>query len=493
MRRLVFKTRKTAFTLLCAALLPAAFSVRAQEATLKLDLSRALDIAMSENPTVKVADQEIVKKKYAQRGSYAALFPQISLSADYSRTLKKQVMYMDGAFDMGAMFSPIINGMEQAFSTSVPGYVPGTLGNAIIENTPPPVSGNEGIEIGRLNNWSGGFSAGMPIVNVPLWKSLSISAMDVELAVEQARSSKIDMTNQVKKSYYGVLLASDSYRVFKTSYDNATDNYNDILKKFEQGLVAEYDLIRAGVSVKNIEPNLLQAENAVTLAKWQLKALLGMDLDMNIECEGQLSDFQTVLQPGISMADGSLIDNTTLRQLDMQQGLLRQTLAMQKADFLPTVRLSGVYQWSSMNNDFRFKDYLWNPYSMVQLSLSMPLFTGGSRVEKVRQTQVSITQLHLQRSDIERSLQLALKQYDDNMNSCLKRFNASQNGVEQAERGYAIARKRYDTGGGTLLEMNDAELALTQARLNFNQAIYDYMVSKSELEKLLGKQHENIK
>lgn len=461
---------------------------------MKLNLSRALDIAMSENPTVKVADQEVVKKKYAQRGSYAALFPQISLSADYSRTLKKQVMYMDGAFDMGDMFSPIINGIEQTFATSVPGYAPGTLGNAIIANTPPPASGNEGIEIGRLNNWSGGFSAGMPIVNVPLWKSLNISAIDVELAIEQARSSKIDMTNQVKKSYYGVLLASDSYRVFKTSYDNATDNYNDILKKFEQGLVAEYDLIRASVSVKNIEPNLLQAENAVTLAKWQLKALLGMDLDMAIECEGQLSDFQTNLRPGFSTADdGSLIDNTTLRQLDMQHGLLRQTLAMQKADFLPTIRLSGVYQWSAMNNDFKFKNYLWNPYSMVQLSLSMPLFTGGSRVEKVRQTQVSITQLHLQRTDVERSLQLALKQYDDNMNSCLKRFNAAQKGVEQAERGYAIARKRYDTGGGTLLEMNDAELALTQARLNFNQAIYDYMISKSELDKLLGKQHENIK
>ena len=83
-------------------LLPSLFfsTVKAQE-VLTLDLEKALEIALSENPTVKVADKEIEKKKYAQKGSYAALFPQVSFTADYTRTLKKQVMYMDG-FDMGS-------------------------------------------------------------------------------------------------------------------------------------------------------------------------------------------------------------------------------------------------------------------------------------------------------------------------------------------------------------------------------------------------------
>ena len=83
------------------------------------------------------------------------------------------------------------------------------------------------------------------------------------------------MVNQVKKSFYAVLLANDSYRVFKESYDNAMENYLDIKKKYEQGTVAEYDLIRADVTVKNSEPNMLQAENSLVLAKWRLKALMG--------------------------------------------------------------------------------------------------------------------------------------------------------------------------------------------------------------------------
>ena len=132
---------------------------------------------------------------------------------------------------------------------------------------------------------------------------------------------------------------------------------------------------------------------------------------------------------------------------------------------------------------------MWNPYSMIGVTLSIPIFTGGNKFYKIKQTRNSIEQLNLQREDTERNLQLAIKQYMDNMNTCIKRFSASQKGVEQAERGYLIAQKRYDTGAGTLLELNDSELALTQARLNFNQSIYDYIVAKSDLEKVLGQQN----
>lgn len=432
--------------------------------TLRLDLGKTLEIALSENPTVKVANREIEKKKYAQKGTYASLFPQIDFSGNYSRTLKKQVMYMD--FDMSQM---------------------GDMGGSMPEGSEMPDM-DKGFEVGRSNNWNMGFNASMPLVNASLWKSLSISALDVELAIEQARSSRIAMVNQVRKGFYAVLLAKDSYNVFKQSYDNAMENYLDIKRKYEQGSVAEYDLIRADVTVRNTEPNLLQAENSLTLAKWQLKALLGMDLDLPIDCEGELTDFKSELFGDYLATDTVLAGNTDLKQLELQSQQLKKSLTMQKFDFLPTLSLTGLYQWTAMNNDFKFKNYRWNPYSMIGVTISVPLFTGGSRYHKIKQTKVSIEQLQLQLDDTQRNLKLAVRQHIDNMNTCVKRFDAAQKGVEQAERGYMISRKRYDTGAGTWLEMNDAELALTQAKLNFNQAIYDYMVAKADLDKVLGKE-----
>ena len=350
-------------------LLPSLFfsTVKAQE-VLTLDLEKALEIALSENPTVKVADKEIEKKKYAQKGSYAALFPQVSFTADYTRTLKKQVMYMDG-FDMG--------------SGEGSGETGGAGGSAGMES----IDMSKGIEVGRDNNWTTGFNASMPLVNATLWKSLSISALDVELSIEQARSSKISMVNQVKKSFYAVLLANDSYRVFKESYDNAMENYLDIKKKYEQGTVAEYDLIRADVTVKNSEPNMLQAENSLVLAKWQLKALMGMDLEQEIDCTGQLADFESVLFADYIATDTTLTANSDLKQIDLQAQQLKKTLLMQKFDYLPTLSLTGMYQWNAMNNDFKFKNYNWTPYSIIGVSLSIPIFSGGSKYHTIKAVQ----------------------------------------------------------------------------------------------------------
>ena len=427
--------------------------------TLRLDLKQALSIAFSESPTIKVANKEIAKKKLAKKESFAALFPQVNFKTDYNRTLKKQVMYMD--VDMGGMEDVAPPGMDMS-------------------------SMDDGFEVGRSNNWSTGFYASMPVVNASLWKSMRLSATEVELAIEQARSSKISMQSEVKKGFYAVLLANDSYHVFKQSYDNAMENYLDIKRKYEQGVVAEFDLIRADVRVKNTEPNVLQAETSRSLAQRRLKALMGIDLSTPIHCVGELSDYKSNLFGDYLSTDTTLTQNSELRQIELQTEQLNHSLLMRRFDYLPTLSFTGMYQWNAMNNDFKFKNYRWNPYSVVGLSLNIPIFSGGNKFYKIRETKISLEQMELQRNDTQRHLQLTVQQFMDNMKTCVKRYGAARKGVEQAERGYLISQKRYDTGAGTLIEMNDADYALIQARLNLNQAIYDYMVAKADLEKVLG-------
>lgn len=415
---------------------------------LKLTLNDALEIALSENATIRIADKEISKQKYARKGTYASLFPQIDFTASYQRTIEKQTMYMDG--------------ME--------------LGEGM----------SGGLKVGRDNNWSTGFTATMPLISVPLWKSLKISAYDVELSIEKARSSRIELIDQVKCSFYGVLLARDAYTVFKQAYDNAAYNYNEIKQKYEQGLLAEYDLIRANVNVKNAEPNMYDAENSLILAHWQLKALLGLDLEGDIECIGNLSDFEQTLIPDFIHIDTNLLDNSTLKQLDIQYEQLEKNKQMQIAQYYPSLNLQFNYQWNSMNNDFKIKDYKWDPYSVLGVSLNIPIFSGGKRYSNVKQVQISQKQLKDQYLDTERNLRLAVKQYTDQMSTCIKQYAAARAGVTEAEKSYDITMKRYETGEGTLLEINDAQLSLTQSQLNLNQSIYNYLVAKSSLERTLG-------
>ncbi|MCD7794450.1 MAG: TolC family protein [Alistipes sp.] len=433
-------------TMIAAFLLCGIFTAYGQT-PLRLTLDDALAIALSDNPMVKVADEEITRSEYAKKGTYAALFPTIDLSADYQRTVRKQTMYMD-------------TGTGEANK----------------------------IEVGMSNTWSGGLNASMPLIAPSTWKSLRISGMDVELAVEKARSSRIGMIEQVTRAFYGVLLAQDTYAVYREAYDNAVENKQDVQRKFDVGSTSEYELIRADVQVRNAEPNVYESEHALALAEWQLKALLGMDLDREIACAGTLSDHTGEM--AWTRVEISLGDNSDLKQLDIQERQLEKTIEMQRAANYPTLNLTFNYQWISMNNDFKFSSYQWNPYGVAGLSLNVPLFAGGKRRHEVRQAKSSLRQLQLQREDTERNLQVEWMQYRNAMTTSVRQYEAAQASVGEAQKGYDIAVKRYQVGSGTQLEVNDAQLQLTQAQLARNQAIYDYLTSGASLDALSGK-YEN--
>ena len=428
--------------LMCVTAVPAMAQENAeasQNEPLVLTLEDALKIALSENPTVKVADQTIEVKKYAKKGAYAALWPEISASATYQRYIKKQTFHIMG----------------------------------------------QTMTVGTTNNVSAGVNAAMPLVNAQLWKSLKLSVMDVELAVEQARSSRIDMVEQVSKAFYQVLLAKDSYEVYKRVYDNAIENHKIVEKRYSVGQVSEYDFIRSQVSVANAEPNVFNAENSIVLALWQLKALLGVDLAKDIDCAGALADFEEALTSHIEM-DGDLSANSTMRQLEIQERMLDKTLEVKRAANLPTLAATIGYNYVAMDETMDVLHYKWNPYSVAAFSLNIPIFAGGKRRAEIKQAELNLSSLQLQRENTERQLRTAVMSYYSNMLTNVKQYHAAAQTISQAKRGYEIAVKRYDVGSGTLVDVDNSQLAYTQAELTRSTAIYNYLVNQVSMAKILG-------
>ena len=469
-----------------AFLIPWMIIAQDKQAPLVVTLEKAIEIALSENPTVKIADVEIQKKEYAKKTTQASLYPQIDAIGQYTRTLKKQVMYMDGAFDINSMLMPMFMGLEQTFKGVYPDYVDGTMMGNIQANTPPPTSGNDGITVGRDNNWTGGFNLTWPVVVPTLWKSLELSSLDVELAVENARSSKINMVNAVRKSFYGILLAKEAVQVYQENYENAILNFNNINNRYQQGISSEFDLIRADVNAKNIKPNLTQAQNAYNLATLSLKALMGIDMDQEVSISGNLFNYEQSLYTELVSLDTSLVNNSDLKKFDIQNEQLKKTLELYKAQYLPTIAISGNYVYMSMNNNFKFGDYRWNPYSTIGISVSIPIFDGFKKENNIRQTKASLIQMEWQREDIVRNLKLAINSNLNNMTNYVEQVFSTRDVFEQARKGYEISTKLYDTGMGTILDVNTAQLGLMQARLAFTQAIYNFLASKADLDKTLG-------
>ena len=414
--------------------------VKAQE-PIQINLDQALEIALSESNTVKIADMTVEKTGYARKGSYASLYPNINISGNYQRTLLKQVMVMD-------------------------------MGGSPME-----------IKVGRDNNISAGASASMPLVNAQLWESLKLSGMDVELAVEQARSSKISMLSQVKQAFYAVLLANESLEVMSQVYENAQKNYDRTLQRFNVGKASEVEKLRAQVNLMNAEPNVSKAENAVLLATWQLKAVMGVDLNTNIEVVGDLNDYTNLLlTPYVSEDDIS--NNSSLLQLDIQDRMLESTIKMQKKQYLPTLSASLNYNYTAMGDN----TLSWFPYSVAAVSLNIPVFDGFSKHYNILQSKKTRDMLNLQREDAERNIRIAIRNFNDQIALCIKNYEAANTTVEVAQKSYEITEKMYEVGKTTLVELNDAQVALEQAQLTQAQAIYNFMIARASLEELIGKE-----
>ena len=415
------------------------------ETPVVISLEDALKIALSENVAVKVADLEIQRTEYAKKGAYAALYPQIDLTGSYQRTLKKQVMYMT------------MNGQSM------------------------------GIEVGKSNTINAGVSAAMPLVNAQLWGSLKLSALDVELSIEKARSSRLDMVTQVKSAYFSALFAKEAFNVYKEVYENAVTNLEEAQKKYDAQKVSEFELVRAKTSVANAIPNVYNAESSVILALWQLKAVLGIDLDMNIDVAGKLDDFSQQMFYDIHQHDSVSLDrNTTMKQLAIQVEQLAQNIKLQKFANIPSLALAFNFSYMSMADDISFKEFPWTPYSTVGLSLNIPIFAGGKRYQAIRQAKNQYQQVQLQVQNTERQLKIAIRQSLNSMEMNMKSYYAAQEAAASAQKAYDIAAASYKLGRGTLLDLNDAQLALTQSQLAKSQAVYNFITAKAQLEQTLG-------
>lgn len=410
---------------------------------LQLTLDEALKIALSDNPTIKVADQDIELKKVSAKEAWQSLLPTVDLNGTITYTIKTATMNIGG------------NQVKMGNDAS--------------------------------NTWNGALNISLPVYAPAVYRTMKMTQDDIALAAEKSRASRLDLINQVTKAYYQLMLAQDSYAVLQKSYNYSEENYKVVKAKYEQGSVSEYDKISAEVQMRNIKPNVVAAANAVNLAKTQMKVLLGIgDPELEVQIQDNLKNYEQIVHEHDPLQQVSLEQNTTLRQFNFNQKMLDHSLRIQKSSFIPTLALNYQYQYQALfNQNFQFWNYNWTPSSTVALTLSIPLYHADN-FTKMKTTRIQMQQLAENRLNTERQLNMQVQTYLDNMQASNEQMASNKESVAQAEKGLLIAQKRYDVGRGTILELNSSEVALTQAELTYNQAIYDYLTARADLDCLIG-------
>lgn len=431
------------FALLCTSVY-----IQAQETkdTLTLSLGKALEIALNDNPTIKVAEEEIALKKTGHKEAWQNLLPEATLGGTWNHTITAAQMNLGGqSFKMG------------------------------MDNS---------------NTVSGVLNISMPIFAPAVYRAMSMTKTDIELAVEKSRASRQDLVNQVTKAYYQLMLTQDSYDVLLKSYKLAEDNYNIVNAKYQQGAVSEFDKISAEVQMRSMKPNVISASNAVTLSKLQLKVLMGITADVDINIDDNLVNYEaSVFANELEKSGVDLENNTTMKQLDLNWKMLQQNIKSLRTNFMPTLGMAYSYQYQSLYNDnWNLFNYNWGGSSALVFSLSIPLYKA-SNFTKLKSNRIQIRQLEQNRIDTERKLNMQIISYQNNMAASSEQVVSNRENVMQAQKAVEIAGKRYEVGKGTVLELNTSQVQLTEAELTYNQSIYNYLVAKADLDQMLGRDY----
>ena len=316
-----------------------------------------------------------------------------------------------------------------------------------------------------------------------LISGLKQANLNLAATQETIRQSRQETVFNVKKAFYGYLLAKKFVDVSEEALGLAEKHLKNVKNLYDVGMASKFDLLRSQVQAANLRPQLIRAKNGLSLAELGLKNLLGLDLNQAVDIKGELSyqAFEANLDANVGQA---LASRPELIQLNYQKQMAAEMLKMAMAARIPTLAVGGAYNyWSNFLN---LKKDNWESYYSINLVLSIPIFNGFSNSAKVGETKAMIKQLEYSQKGLMDVVKLEVQQAILNLQQAKESILSQEKNVEEAQEAVRIAELNYSEGLATNLDVSAAQMALSQAKTNYSQALYDYVTGLAQLEKAMG-------
>jgi outer membrane protein len=437
-----------------------------------LTLDEAIGIALEHNREIEIASMEIRKARAAVREAYGYALPTVDVNGTFSHFLEKPRMaFPDFEALLGnATYSILFD----------EGVIPRD------EDKFKPVA-TRLQSFAQTNNYESQLQVTQTLFNSTVLRGIGASKRYMNLSEEELQRTISSTILDVKRSFYGVLVTKEMYEIALASFDNASDNLRNVRAAYEQGLVAEFDLLQAEVQVENIRPMVLQSGNAFMNAKDGLKIILGLDQNEDIDVSGEMVySAEPIPEPDETVTD-ALRGNYGIKALEIKKDVDQAFIDYYQSEYWPVLYAFGNYTYAGSDDKWSFQNY---SSSIVGVTLSFNLFNGGKSRQRIQQARVTMHQTEQQLSQYRDYVAMQVKSKINDLRRVQSILEAQERNVELADRAYAIAVVRYREGTGNQLEVQNADIALRQARTNRLNSVYDYIIARAELDHLVGRLHE---
>ncbi|MBD1207429.1 MAG: efflux RND transporter permease subunit [Ignavibacteria bacterium] len=446
----------------------------------RLSLQEAVKIGLAQNPELAIARLEEDKAAQKVREMRGSFLPQISASFQYVRNIQAPVFFFPGSlFQIGDALQG--------------------LGRFIINQNPAELAGLQSlnndaglipIRAGLYNSYTISGSVNMPIIQEDLRHAVRMSEIAQTLTSESTTAARVQKARDIKKAYYDVLMAEEQERLLRQSIMRSEETLAQVRSLAAKGLATETDTLRAYVGVENQRPMLTKIANGIRIARALLAVTLGLDSGQTLELADSLS---LSLQASSNLAYEAALQQALTSRSDMKQVALRKDLAdaeiaSNTAAHLPSLAAFGQYQIISQSDNFDFSKQQFPNSSYVGFQVAVPIFSGFRTDAKVQQAMLGKLQAEKQFDFAKNLVGTEVRVGLASVEEARERITAQVRTVQAAERSYKAVRQRYTQGLIRQIEVSDADLALTQAKTNYFQAVYDYLVAAADLDKALGKE-----
>jgi outer membrane protein len=437
------KKAKTILLVILLIFWAAKFSFSLEKTTLTLEES--IRLALSQNPYHLAAEERLETARAKIREAAAGFLP--SLNSEGLHTLA-----------------------EKLFILEFPSFIPGE----------PP----QKISMDFTKDYQFSLNFSLPLfTSGRLTSGFRQAKYNLRSTEEAVRQSKHITVFNAKKAFYGYLLAKDFVKVAEEAVDVAEKHLKNVKNLYEVGMASKFDLLRSEVQLANLKPQLIKARNTLKIAELSLKTLLGLDLSQSIEIKGSLTyePFEPDLEDSVSKA---MLKRPEISQLRYQKQMAGQGLKLARASNHPSLAVSATYNfWADQLN---FRKDTWQSFYAVNLVFTIPLFNGFATSARVAQSKAMIKELDFTQKGLIDIIKFEVRQAILRLQEAKESLLSQEKNVEQAQESLRIAELNFSEGLATTLDISSAQAALSQAKTNYSQALYDYVISLAELDKAMG-------
>ncbi|MFA6549403.1 MAG: TolC family protein [Candidatus Margulisiibacteriota bacterium] len=417
-----------------------------------LTLRESVNIAIKNHPSVLAAQKKVDAADAKVSQAVGALLPTLKLDGTYGKAYTQ------------------------------PSTVQFTTRTATMDVTQTLVFGTDAAQ----GNRSLTASLSQPVFVAALFPGYGIARKNADASRADLRKAVLDAAYNVAQAYYNVIKAQKMIDVAKESRQMADSHFKQINAMLAAGTASKADLLRTEVQVENYDLGLIKTHNALELARAYFNNALGVNLEEKVSLiESELTGTVAHVPTYKELLDIAFQYRPDWQAFLLGKGMSEDNLTLAKTAYLPTVMLSAnagnrINEYPSYKSDV-------NSWTVTGAA-SWTMFDGFGIQNRVREAAANLASQEQNEAQVRNNIALEVRDAYLNLTNALETIDLAKKTVESAQESYKVSSQRFLAGAGTNLEVLDAQVSFTQAKVNYLQALFDVEIARAKVDKVVGKE-----